>query len=178
MTFLFFNRQLQKQRLKHANSISLRDTIHNEVVKQKHVEEEIREVQEQQKLNIANYNNIVNYNEKESTKLRKRYDDAIKERNNSGILLITRSEEVCVVCERANGQERLIKHGNVELAAREEEIRFLKVQIEEEKRQIAICRKQLPKEKELSQELESLREQVRKQRKNIKANNWLIFFVV
>jgi hypothetical protein len=154
------NRQLQKQHLKHANSVSLRDTIRNEVMKQTVIDNEIRQVQEQQKMNISNYNNIINYNERESTKLRKRYDDSIKDRNNCGIRLITRNEEVCVIMERVNGQETLCKNGNIELQAREEEIRFLKMKIDEEKRQVELAKKQLPKEKALEVELENLRNQL------------------
>jgi hypothetical protein len=81
--------------------------------------------QEEQKMNILNYNNIVNYNELEATSLRKRYEDCVKERNDRGIKLITRSEEVCVLYEKSNVQENIIKNGNIELLAREEEIKFL-----------------------------------------------------
>lgn len=120
----------------------------------------MNEIQEQQKMNINNYNNIVNYNEQESTRLRKRYEDCIKERNQLGIELITRSEEVCVICERSNAQESLIKNGYIELQAREEESRFLALRLEEEKRQVDLQRKQVPNEEANKHELEVLRAQV------------------
>lgn len=136
------------------------ESIRGEVSKQKSLLKEMNDEQELHKMDINNYNNIVNYNEQESIRLRKRYDDCVKERNNRGIELITRSEEVCVICERSNAQESLIKNGNIELQAREQEIRFLKLRLEEEKRQLALCRKEVPTEEALQKELQTLRSQV------------------
>ncbi|CAF0929077.1 unnamed protein product [Brachionus calyciflorus] len=153
-------KQLQRQRLKYANSVSLRDSIRNEKEKQKKILEELKYTEEQQKMNIGNYNNIVNYNEEESTRLRKRYEDSIKERNYRGIELIKRSEELCVMCERSNAQETLITNGNIELQSREEELRFLKLRLEEEKRVLNLYRKNAPNEDALKNELEILRSQL------------------
>ncbi len=116
-------RRLQKQRLKHANAISLRDSIRNEVGKQREREQEMRDLMEQQRMDIGNYNAVVNVSELELTRLRKRYDEAVGERNGRGIELITRGDEVCVVLERANCMESIIARGNLELASREEEVR-------------------------------------------------------
>jgi hypothetical protein len=154
-------RQLQKQRLKISNSIALRDSIRNEVAKQKLIQDEMKDIEEQQKMNINSYNNIVNSNEKDAIRLRKRYDDCVKERNNRGIEFITRSEEVCVISERANAQENIITNGNIELQAREQEIKFLKLTLEEEKRQLGLLVKEVPNEEALQHELEILRQQVR-----------------
>jgi hypothetical protein len=147
--------------LKYTNAIALRDSIRNEVTKQKLIQEEMNSTQEEQKMNILNYNNIVNYNELEATSLRKRYEDCVKERNDRGIKLITRSEEVCVLYEKSNVQENIIKNGNIELLAREEEIKFLKLNLEEEKRKLTIYRKEVPNEADLFKELQSLRAQVK-----------------
>ena len=87
-------KRLQKQRLKHANAISLRDSIRNEVAKQRERQEEMNDLMEQQKMDISNYNTIVNMSEFELTRLHKRYDESVNERNNRGIELITRGDEV------------------------------------------------------------------------------------
>lgn len=89
-------KRLQKQRLKHANAISLRDAIRNEVGKQREREQEMNDLMEQQKMDISNYNAIVNMSELELTRLRKRYDESVNERNTRGIELITRGDEVCL----------------------------------------------------------------------------------
>ena len=161
MNFLILIRRLQKQRLKYANTLSLRDSIRNEVSKQRDIEEEMRVQLEQQKMDIDNYNTIINMCEAESVRLRHRYDECVKERNDLGMHLINRSEEVAVICERSNVQEMILTNGNIELQAIEEEIRFLKLTLEEEKRKHELYSKAVPNEQAMRTELESLREQVR-----------------
>jgi hypothetical protein len=151
---------LKKQRLKYADLVALRDSIRNEVAKQKYLLDEMKDIQEQQQMNINNYNDLLNYKEQESTRLRKRYEECVKERNARGIMLITRSEEVCVILERVNAQEGIIKNGNIELQARDEESKFLSLRVEEEKRQLALSRKNAPDALACEKELEVLRKQV------------------
>lgn len=123
---------------------------------------------EQQKMDISNYNAIVNLSELELTRLRKRYDESVNERNNRGIELITRGDEVCVVLERVNCMESIINKGNLELAAREEEVRFLKLTKEEENRVFQVYKKQVPNEAALKKELEMSRQQL------VKCQNFLV----
>ena len=54
----------------------------------------------------------------------------------------------------------MIRNGNMELQAREEEIRFLKMQETEEKRAIDLLRKMVPNKRNLEQELVTLQIQV------------------
>ena len=54
----------------------------------------------------------------------------------------------------------MIRNGNVELQAREEEIRFLKMQMNEENRSIGLLRGQLPNRRSLEEEQTTLRIQV------------------
>ena len=122
-------------------------------------EEEMRDLMEQQKMDMNNFNTIINLNETASNQLHDRYNESVKDRNERGIRLIMRSEEVAIVCEKSNGQEALIKNGNIELLAREEEIRFLKLRLEEEKRRLGLFQKQVPHEEAAQRELESLRNQ-------------------
>ena len=55
----------------------------------------------------------------------------------------------------------MIRNGDVELQAREEEIRFLTMQKSEEKRSIGLLQNQLPGKKAQEQELVTLQIQVR-----------------
>ena len=59
-----------------------------------------------------------------------------------------------------NIQEDTIRKGDVELQMREEEIRFLKMQVTEEKRAIMLGRGALPNKRALEQELVTLQIQV------------------
>jgi hypothetical protein len=54
----------------------------------------------------------------------------------------------------------MIRNGNVELQAREEEIRFLKMQLAEEKRSIQLLQKSLPNKRNIEGELVTLQIQV------------------
>ena len=56
--------------------------------------------------------------------------------------------------------DTMIRNGDVELQAREEEIRFLKMQLNEENRAIDLLRKNLPNKRALEQELVTLQIQV------------------
>jgi len=54
----------------------------------------------------------------------------------------------------------MVREGNVSVQAREEEIRFLKMQGQEERRGIDVLRKALPNKRNLEQELVALQIQV------------------
>ena len=55
----------------------------------------------------------------------------------------------------------MIRNGDVELQAREEEIRFLKMQLQEERRCIDLLRKSMPSKRAFEQELVTLQIQVK-----------------
>lgn len=61
--------------------------------------------------------------------LRHRYEQSIQERNDLGLQLIERNEEVCVFYEKMNVQESIIRQANLELTAREEELKFLRMEV-------------------------------------------------
>lgn len=77
----YFFRTLQKQRLKHMNSVVMRDGLRNEVAKQQRIEEEMHDKRDQQKMDIAKLNTMINQAEEQMTKLRNRYEKAITHRN-------------------------------------------------------------------------------------------------
>ncbi|XP_074646441.1 coiled-coil domain-containing protein 146-like [Tubulanus polymorphus] len=153
-------RQLQKHRLKHVNSIVIRDSLRNEMAKQQRVEEDMKEKREQLRMDISKLNAMINQAEEQMVQLRKRYESAVQHRNDRGVQLIERNEEVCIFYEKVNIQDQMIRNGDVELQSREEEIRFLKIQEAEEKRSIDLLRKNLPNKRNLEQELTTLQIQL------------------
>lgn len=154
------DRQVQKQRLKHVNAIVIRDSLRNEVAKQQRIDEDMKEKREQQRMDIAKLNLLINQAEDQMVKLRKRYQTAVQHRNDRGIQLIERDEEVCIFYEKVNIQEQMIRNGDVELQSREEEIRFLKMQQNEENRNVELLRRSLPNKKNLEEELMTLQIQL------------------
>ena len=55
----------------------------------------------------------------------------MQERNDLGLQLIERNEEVCVFYERQNVSESLLRKAGMELSAREEELHFLRMEVRE-----------------------------------------------
>lgn len=92
--------------------------------------------------------------------LRRRYENAVQERNRRGIQLIERSEEVCVLYEKVNVQGSIMRNGDMELQSREEEIRFLKMEAADLKRSIDLLKGCLPSKKALDNELATLQIQL------------------
>ena len=78
-----------------------------------------------------------------SPQLRKNYEHALQERNDVGLHLIERNEEVCVFHERLNMQEAVLREAALELMAREEEIRYLHMEVRYTPAPLLLCT-QLP----------------------------------
>lgn len=153
-------RQFQKSKLKHANSVVIRDSLRNEVSTQQMTSEELKEQMEQQRLAISKLNELINKAEENMVELRRRYESAVQERNRRGIQLIERNEEVCVLYEKVNVQGSIIRNGDMELQSREEEIRFLKMETADLKRSIDLLKSSLPNKKALDNELTTLQIQL------------------
>ncbi|PFX31256.1 coiled-coil domain-containing protein 146-like [Stylophora pistillata] len=154
------DRVLQKARLKRNNAVVIRDSLRNEMSKRSKTEEENRDKREQLRLDIAKLNDLINKAEENMVQLRKRYESGVQERNDMGIHLIETNEEVCVFYEKLNIQDTMIRNGDVELRAREEEIRFLKMEVNETKRSIAVAQKNMPNKRALDNELVTLQIQL------------------
>jgi hypothetical protein len=92
--------------------------------------------------------------------LRKNYEHALQERNDAGLHLIERNEEVCVFHERLNMQEAVLREAALELMAREEEIRYLRMEVTQLQTHIMISRRDLPQQSWLQAELDSAQIQV------------------
>ena len=52
----------------------------------------------------------------------------MEERNYTGIQLIDRNDELCILYEKCNMQQTVLRSGELEIARREEEIRLLDLQ--------------------------------------------------
>ena len=113
-----------------------------------------------QRLAIAKLNDMINKAEENMVELRRRYESSVQERNRRGIQLIERNEEVCVLYEKINVQSSVIRNGDMEMQSREEEIRFLKMEAADLKRQINLLKGSLPNKQALDNELTTLQIQL------------------
>ena len=135
---------LAKEKNAHQHSQVQRDALRQDMngllseyrAKQSVVEQQIQEID---KLNV-----VINTMEKEMLELKSRYEKAVEERNVTGVQLIDRNDELCVLYERSNQQQQALKAGELQLLKKTEELRLLRLQTEELKRQYAAARKRLP----------------------------------
>ncbi|XP_045420247.1 coiled-coil domain-containing protein 146 isoform X2 [Lemur catta] len=161
-------RKLQNCMLKHANNVTIRESMQNDVCKIVSKLQEMKEKKEIQLNNIDRLANIITTMEEEMVQLRKKYERAVQCRNESGVQLIEREEEVCIFYEKINIQERMKLNGEVELHVLEEKIRFLKLKIAEKQRQIHVTRKLLPTKRSLDADIALLQIQMNGYQKRIK----------
>ncbi|XP_066523179.1 coiled-coil domain-containing protein 146 [Hoplias malabaricus] len=146
------DRLQQKSHLKHVHSFAIRDSLRNDISKVAWMLQEMRHKREEQRLNISKLTHMVNNQEKELLQMCKNHEASVKSRNERGVQLLEREEEICIFYERVNVQEAVIRKGTLEIQALEEEIRSLKMLITEERRQIDVCKKQLPCKRTLAEE--------------------------
>ncbi|XP_013065193.2 coiled-coil domain-containing protein 146-like [Biomphalaria glabrata] len=154
------DKELQKNKLKRMNAIVMRDSLRNELTKQQHLAEEMKAKRDQQKVELGKLNLLINQGEEQMNKLKERFENNVKHRNERGVKLIERNEEVCVFYERVNIQDQMVRNGEVELKTKEEEIRFLQLQKQEMKRSLELLRKNVPEKLNLEKELVTLQIQL------------------
>uniref|UniRef100_A0A8C3X8B2 Coiled-coil domain containing 146 n=1 Tax=Catagonus wagneri TaxID=51154 RepID=A0A8C3X8B2_9CETA len=146
-------RKLQNSMLRRANDVTIRESMQNDVCKIVAKLQEMKEKKEAQLNNIDRLANMVTTIEEEMVQLRKKYGKAVQHRNESGVQLIEREEEVCIFYEKINIQEKMKLNGEIEIHVLEEKIRFLKLKIAEKQRQIHVTQKLLPVKKALDADL-------------------------
>uniref|UniRef100_A0A670J3H1 Coiled-coil domain containing 146 n=1 Tax=Podarcis muralis TaxID=64176 RepID=A0A670J3H1_PODMU len=146
-------RKLQKYQMKHASNISVKDSIQCDVCKVHQTLVEMKEKREQQLMDVERLTNLLTRIEDEMVQLRKKYEKAVQLRNESGVLLIEREEEVCIFYEKINIQEMMSRNGDTEINVMDEKIRFLKLKLTEKKRQIELSLRTLPLKRGLDADL-------------------------
>ena len=81
LVLLVVRRQLQKRRTKHISSIIVRDSLRTELTKQRVIADDIRDKQEQLRIDIDVLNVMINRSEELMVQLRKRHADETQKRN-------------------------------------------------------------------------------------------------
>uniref|UniRef100_A0A663EGU8 Coiled-coil domain containing 146 n=1 Tax=Aquila chrysaetos chrysaetos TaxID=223781 RepID=A0A663EGU8_AQUCH len=143
-TVITKERKLQKQHLKNTNNVAITDSLKSDYCKIVQIMHEMKEKKKQRCLDLERLTNTVTRIEEEIVQLRKKYERAIQEQNDSGLLLRDREEELCILYEKINMQEMLCRNGDIEMQVMDEKIRFLKLKVAEKKRQIKLWFKALP----------------------------------
>lgn len=155
---------LSKERAAHLQAQHQRDALRQDMnrllseyrTKQATVEQQIQEID---KLNI-----VIGTLERDMLDIKSRYEKAVEERNVTGVQLIDRNDELCILYERANQQQETLKSGERALQTKEMELRLLRLQTEELKRRYDTARKRLPEIAEYKEKIEALEKQLQEER--------------
>jgi chromosome segregation ATPase len=122
-----------------------------------------QEINEQQKLHL-----ILTGIQKEMADLIHKYEQACESRNYMGIQLIDRNDELCILYEKANIQENILKNGEQEIREKEEEIRMMNLELAEKQRHIEVLRKKVPSVPELAEQVINLKTELDKEKERVK----------
>ena len=102
-------------------------------------------------------------------RLKKEYELSVEGRNYTGVQLIDRNDELCILYEKANIQEQTLKKGEISLTKKEDSLRTLSLQLAELQRQIEVTRKHIPNMPEYAAKILSLQEQLKDEREVVQA---------
>merc|ERR1712054_670776 len=165
MESAFKDKQLQKVKQDAQRLEVVHDQLQNEKTRITAKGANLNEQVEQYVIEIDKLNSIINSIEKEMVILRRKYEQAVETRNFTGIQLIDRNDELCILWEKSNIQEKLLKKGEAAMLGKDEEIRSLKIDLKEVKRQLQVAQKKIPEVPKLIDDVMRLREQVGSVRK-------------
>ncbi|KAF6250573.1 hypothetical protein COO60DRAFT_1681477 [Scenedesmus sp. NREL 46B-D3] len=135
---------LTKARTACSGSVKERDALHTELhslgatFRAKH-----DKLQEQMEA-IEALSNLISRAEGAMLGSRKTYEAAIAARNNTGVMLIDRNDELAVLHEKAHLQEAQIAAGNLDMGLRDNETRVLQLQVAELQRSMHALNTAMP----------------------------------
>ena len=155
---------LSKERTAHQASQTQRDTLRLETNKSQTVYKKKQEVVEQQIVEIDKLNSIINRLERDMIRIKATYETNVEARNFTGVQLVDRNDELCILYEKANLQEQTTKQGEIAIQQKEEDIRMLKLQLAEVQRQIEVTRHKLPDGPELADKIVQLQQELSMER--------------
>eukprot|EP00928_Gymnodinium_smaydae_P047441 TRINITY_DN31663_c0_g1_i1.p1 TRINITY_DN31663_c0_g1~~TRINITY_DN31663_c0_g1_i1.p1 ORF type:complete len:925 (-),score=324.64 TRINITY_DN31663_c0_g1_i1:106-2880(-) len=159
MESAFKDKKLQSTRQEAQRLEVVHDQLQNEKTKITARGAALNEQVEQYVIEIDKLNSIINSIEKEMVILRRKYEQAVETRNFTGTQLIDRNDELCILWEKSNIQEKLLRKGEDCMLTKVEEIRGLNIDLHEIQRQLFVIQKKMPEVPKLVDEVVRLREQ-------------------
>jgi len=121
-----------------------------------------QKINESDKLNL-----IINSLQKEMNNLIYEYEQACESRNYMGIQLIDRNDELCILYEKSNIQEQILKNGEQKIREKEEKIKMINLELKERQRQLNVVRKLVPQVPKLAEQVKNLHNKKESEIKNV-----------
>lgn len=138
------DRVLAEEARVHQQAKNARDAARIEANKLQNRLRAVKSGEQQQLLQIDKLNAIVNQAERELVTLRERYVAAVENRNQCGVLLIDRNDELCILYEKENVHKDILARGQTALEQGDADIRAARLRVEEARRALQVARKLLP----------------------------------
>jgi chromosome segregation ATPase len=160
---------LVKEHFEHKKVEKEREQLKNELneLHQKNVEAE--ETKASQLAEIQKLTHIINEADAERARMKKEYDQVVNERDILGTQLIRRNDELALLYEKIKIQQSTLAKGEVQYRERLEDIRLLKIKINDLKRALQILRQQTGNVDVLRREVHQLQRELLSERTKVKA---------
>lgn len=118
----------------------------------------------EQDAEVERQNAVINRLEDEMLKLKKKYEQSVEDRNYTGIQLIDRNDELCILYEKSNLQESIGTEGEIALRKREDEIRMLTIELKDIQRELDVCQHLIPEIEESQSQILDLQTEIQYER--------------
>merc|ERR1719183_283280 len=154
------DRSLATTRMKAQRQIVQRDQLRTDYTRISTKALALNEQVGQFVIEIDKLNLIINTIEREMVVLKRAYEKAVEARNFAGIQLIDRNDELCILWEKSNIQEKLLKRGEDAMHSKDEEVRILRIELCEVQRKLQVLHRRIPDVPKLGVEVQRLRSQL------------------
>ncbi|OQR92276.1 MBO2, coiled coil flagellar protein [Thraustotheca clavata] len=158
------DKALTKEKLAHQTAQCSRDSLRLDTNKCHELYRTKQEQVEQQIVQIDKLNSIINMTEKEMLRLKKKYEIAVEARNSTGVELIDRNDELCILYEKCNIQAKTLTDGELAIQEKEQQSRMLHIKLLDVERQIETMRKKVPLVPEYSSKVLDIQNQLKQER--------------
>jgi len=135
---------LGQSRSQHSSAVSERDQLRIELGRLGTTFRGKQDVVDEQIAEVDKLNAIISQMEKAMLRLRKQYEVVIEARNYTGLMLIDRNDELCIMYEKTSVHDQVIKAGMLELSMRDDEARVLRLETMELERSCKATMKLVP----------------------------------
>ena len=122
---------------------------------------------EQQIMEIDKLNVIINTLEKDMIDLKNQYERSVEDRNVTGVQLIDKNDELCILYERSNQQQEALRKGEGLLMKKDHDLRQIRLQTTELKRQFTTAKHRLPEKEVHSKRLVEVEEKIAEEKLQI-----------
>ena len=122
----------------------------------------------QQSKEISNFDLILQGINRDIKQFTRKYEEACENRNYMGIQLIDRNDELCILYEKSNIQDNILKRGEAEIKAKEEESRMLSIELSERQRDLELVQKKAPEVPALAEKVVSLKAELEQEKMKVK----------